>query len=106
MGVLGAYRAKALTPVIAKYARSIRLVMPEQARSCTFEELEEILANCFSGEVTRSTVAELFPAMGVCSLDEDVGCSLVVTGSIYLIGEIWERYLEEGPVGQGALQDF
>jgi len=106
MGVLGAYRAKALAPVVAKFARSIRLVMPQQSRSCSFEELEEILDDCFEGEVSRCSVEELFPGKGRCSLDRPTNRALVVTGSIYLIGEIWERFLEEESTGQGILQDF
>ena len=106
MGVLGAYRARALVSVVSKYAHSIRLVKPQQSRSCSFEELEGLLAERFDGEVSRCTVEELFPGVGECALDEEVGRSLVVTGSIYLIGEIWERFREEEPVGQGILQDF
>jgi dihydrofolate synthase/folylpolyglutamate synthase len=60
----------------------------------------------FAGSIGRGTVAELFPSKGICSLDVPSDHPIVVTGSIYLIGEIWERFLEDTPVGQGVLQDF
>ncbi len=106
MGVMGEYRAKALIPVVSRFARSITFVMPQQSRSATFEELERFVPADFQGKIKRSTVATLFPSKGVCSMDVPSDHPIVVTGSIYLIGEIWERFLEESPVGQGILQDF
>ncbi len=93
-------------PVAAKWAESLTFVMPEQDRACSFEELRSFVREGFAGEVTESTLAELFPKKGQCSLDFEAGRSLVFSGSIYLIGEIWDRFYEESPLGQGALQDF
>ncbi len=106
MGVMGAYRAAALVPVAAKWAESIRFVMPEQDRACSFEELRAFVPEDFKGDVSEATVADLFPGKGECSLDFDAGRPLVLSGSIYLIGEIWDRFYEESPLGQGLLQDF
>ncbi|MBK1879771.1 bifunctional folylpolyglutamate synthase/dihydrofolate synthase [Pelagicoccus mobilis] len=106
MGVMGAYRAAALVPVAAKFANSLTFVMPEQDRACGFEELAAFVPDGFEGEVGEATVAELFPSKGVCSRDRETDRALVVSGSIYLIGEIWDRFYEESPLGQGALQDF
>jgi len=107
MGVLGEYRAKALVPAAARNARSLRFVIPAQSRSCIFEMLEACTPAGFQGPVLRAEVAALFPAKGVCALDGPASAPpLVVTGSIYLLGEVWDRFLEESPLGQGALQDF
>jgi len=106
MGVMGQYRAKALIPVVARYARSITFVMPEQSRSASFDELERWIPGCFSGPMHRGSIAELFPSKGICTLDEPSDHPILVTGSIYLIGEVWERFLEDSPIGQGVLQDF
>lgn len=106
MGVMGEYRAKALIPVVSRYARSFTFVMPEQSRSASFEELECLVPEGFDGSVRRRSIAELFPSKGICSLDEPSIHPIVVTGSIYLIGEVWERFFEDGPVGQSVLQDF
>lgn len=106
IGVMGAYRAASLVPAVAKWARSITFVVPEQDRACSLEELEQFVPVDYRGELLRSTIAEIFPSKGVCSLDVETSHPLVVTGSIYLIGEVWDRFLEESPLGQGALQDF
>ncbi len=106
MGVMGEYRAKALIPVVARHAHSITFVIPEQSRAASFEELERWIPDGFSGLTSRGSVAELFPSKGVCSWDRPSERQIVVTGSIYLIGEIWERFFEESPVGQNVLQDF
>lgn len=106
VGVMGAYRAAALVPVAAKWANSLTFVRPEQDRACSFEELCSFVPEGFEGEVSRATVAELFPSKGVCARDFQTDRALVISGSIYLIGEVWDRFYEESPLGQGALQDF
>jgi len=106
MGVMGGYRASALVPVAAAFAHSLTFVMPEQDRACSIEELRAFVPESFEGEVSEATIAELFPAKGACSRDFETDRALVVSGSIYLIGEVWDRFYEESPLGQGALQDF
>ena len=106
MGVMGRYRAESLVPVACRWAESITFVVPAQSRACSIEELTECVPANFRGEVKSSSVDALFPAKGVCSLDIPSERPLVVTGSIYLIGEIWDRFYQESPLGQGALQDF
>ncbi|MBD5778194.1 bifunctional folylpolyglutamate synthase/dihydrofolate synthase [Pelagicoccus sp. NFK12] len=106
MGVMGTYRAASLVPVAARWAASLLFVMPEQDRACTFDELKSFVPVGFEGEVSDAKLAELFPEKGVCALDFPSDRPVVVSGSIYLIGEIWDRFYEESPLGQGALQDF
>ena len=106
MGVMGAYRAAYLVPVVARWARSIVFVVPRQDRALSSVALEKYLPNGFSGKVSHGKIEKIFPSKGICSLDVDTPHPLVVTGSIYLIGEVWDRYLEESPLGQGDLQDF
>lgn len=106
MGVMGGYRAAALVPAVCRWAASVTFVTPQQDRACSTEELEALVPEWFDGEVSRSSVEEIFPSRGVCSLDLPGRGALVITGSIYLIGEVWDRYYETTPLGQGALQDF
>jgi len=106
VGIMGDYRARSIMPVIARFARSITLVMPQQSRSSSFDSLEACVPDDFQGEINRGSIEELFPGKGECSLDWPDDHAVLVTGSIYLIGEIWERYYEASPVGQGMLQDF
>ena len=105
MGVLGAARARPLLETICRHAREIYLVMPQQARACTFEELESLVPAGFSGKVRRTSVAEVFPGPDACTIGEEQD-TILVTGSIYLLGEILARIEPERGKGEGRLQDF
>jgi dihydrofolate synthase/folylpolyglutamate synthase len=89
-GVLGLARARPLIEVIARYAQAIHFVVPQQPRACSHEELESLLPPDFRGRVVRDTVANLFPTAERCTAGgpDDV---VVVTGSIYLLGEVMAR---------------
>jgi dihydrofolate synthase/folylpolyglutamate synthase len=104
-GALGEYRARALLEVIGRHAREIHLAIPHQARACSFAELEQCLPPTFAGRVAHTTVADAFPGPDRCTLGgpDDV---VVVTGSIYLIGEVFERIEPGRGAGEGRLQDF
>jgi dihydrofolate synthase/folylpolyglutamate synthase len=93
-GVLGAVRARPLIESIARHAREIHLVVPQQPRACAHAELAALIPAGFQGRVVFSRVEELFPTFDLCTAGgpEDV---VVVTGSIYLLGEVMSR-LESG----------
>ncbi|MDF9831881.1 dihydrofolate synthase/folylpolyglutamate synthase [Ereboglobus sp. PH5-5] len=103
-GALGALRARALLEVEARHARELHLVVPHQARACSFEELEAQVPRDFKGRIYHATVEELFPAPDRCAIS-DSHAPVVVSGSIYLIGEIFAR-LQKGVEAEGRLQDF
>ncbi len=89
-GVLGIARARPLIEAIARHAREIHFTVPHQARACTHAELEALVPAGFRGRLYRADVANLFPRSGVCAAGgpDDV---VVVTGSIYLLGEVLRR---------------
>lgn len=89
-GVLGTVRARPLLETICRHAAEIRLVVPQQPRACSFAELEALMPATFQGRVVRDTVENLFPTADRCTAGgaDDV---LVVTGSIYLLGEVMQR---------------
>ena len=91
---LGLARAQPLLATICRYAREVHLVVPNQARACTHAELESLVPADFQGRVVRATLDGLFPAAGTCTAGGP-GDTLVVTGSIYLLGEAMARL---GPV--------
>ena len=104
-GVLGAARARPLLETISRYAAEIHLVMPQQSRASGFEELEALIPKTFAGRVTRATVAGVFPDAKTCTaggLDDTV----VVTGSIYLLGEVMARIEPQRGAIENRLQDF
>jgi len=104
-GALGALRARPLLETIARHAREIHLVVPHQARACTYEELEALVPATFQGRVVRSTVEALFPRPDLCTAGgpDDV---VVVTGSIYLLGEVMARLDPTRGAAEERLQDF
>jgi dihydrofolate synthase/folylpolyglutamate synthase len=104
-GALGARRAGALLATAARHARELHLVVPQQARACSYEELTALIPADFSGRVVRATVEGLFPRPDVCTAGrpDDV---VVVTGSIYLLGEVLARLEPQRGLGEGRLQDF
>lgn len=107
-GVLGTARARPLLNVIGRHAAEVILVRPKQERASSFEDLEALVPESLlarGGVRRRSTVEALFPAPGVCAAGggEDV---VVVTGSIYLLGEILARLEPEHGAGEQRLQDF
>lgn len=107
-GVLGAARAKPLLEAIGKHAKEIHLARPQQTRASSFEELEALVPEAFftrGGVMARGAVETIFPRAGVCGLGgpDDV---IVVTGSIYLLGEVFARLEPERGRGEQRLQDF
>ncbi|MEZ5276251.1 MAG: folylpolyglutamate synthase/dihydrofolate synthase family protein [Opitutaceae bacterium] len=104
VGCLGRPRAVALLAVLAEYAAELFLVVPHQPRATGFGELETLVPEGFPGIVHRSNLAQLFPSPGDCSVGAP-GDTVLVTGSIYLLGEVMERlHFAESP-NQGMLQD-
>jgi len=104
-GALGVARASALLRTVAEFAAEIHLVVPQQARACSFAELESLIPPGYAGGVFRRDLASLFPDPETCRAgrgDEVV----VVTGSIYLLGEVMTRISPGRGPGEGRLQDF
>jgi dihydrofolate synthase/folylpolyglutamate synthase len=104
-GVLGLSRARPLVEVISRFARQIHFVQPQQSRACTFEELKALVPVAARIDVVPAELATLFPAENRCAVGLP-GDTIVVTGSIYLAGEVLARIdPTRGPV-ESQLQDF
>lgn len=105
VGVLGVSRAEPILRIVARRAREIHLVVPNQARACSIEQLRALVPASFTGEVVDDRVDQIFPTPETCAVGNP-GDTVVVTGSIYLAGEILARL---DPMNQGNdndLQDF
>ncbi|MEI7551920.1 MAG: folylpolyglutamate synthase/dihydrofolate synthase family protein [Verrucomicrobiota bacterium] len=91
---LGVARAQPLITTICRHAREVHLVVPDVPRACSHDELAALVPASFTGRVVRANIADLVPAPNTCTAGgpED---TLVVTGSIYLLGEMMARL---GPV--------
>jgi dihydrofolate synthase/folylpolyglutamate synthase len=104
-GALGEFRARALLEVVLKYARELLLVTPQQTRATPAESMLAMVPPISRPFVHTSSLDRIFPDATTCTLggpDETV----VVTGSIYLLGEVLERLEPGRGAGEGKLQDF
>jgi len=104
-GALGEFRARALLEVVRRHGREIYLATPRQARACTYEELLALIPPGERANVRRGRVEEIFPDPQTCTIGgpDDI---IVVTGSIYLLGEVLERIEPARGAAEARLQDF
>ena len=99
-GTLGEDRAQSLMEVVAQYARELYLVTPKQDRATP----TSFLKSCLGRDAVETDLSALFPKTGCCAVGEPGDC-IVVTGSIYLVGEVMERIQGERSNDGGRLQD-
>ncbi len=99
-GTLGEDRAQSLMEVVSQYARELYLVTPEQDRATP----TSFLKSCLDRDAVETNLSVLFPKAGCCAVGEP-GDSIVVTGSIYLVGEVMERIQGVRSNDGGRLQD-
>jgi dihydrofolate synthase/folylpolyglutamate synthase len=104
-GVLGEFRARALLEVVVKHARELHLVTPQQARATPAETMLAMVPPAAQQLVRTGTLGRIFPDATTCTLGAP-GDTVVVTGSIYLLGEVLERLEPARGAGEGKLQDF
>ena len=93
VGALGVDRARPLVAAAARAAGRLVLVRPDNERACSVEELAALVPADFKGEVHRASVAELFPSTSTCVAG---GETVVVLGSLYLVGEVLARLRGHG----------
>lgn len=104
-GALGEFRARALLDVILRYTRELHLVTPHQARATSFAEMLALVPPDQRHLVHEGALDKLFPNADTCTVGR-AGETVVITGSIYLLGEVLERLEPARGAGEGKLQDF
>lgn len=103
-GTLGEFRARSLMAVVSQHAKELHLIAPDQSRATPTDVLETCIPETNTAPIHHRQLEDIFPEIGVCSLGEP-GDTIVVTGSLYLIGEVLEQLTCSTPVQQGKLQD-
>jgi dihydrofolate synthase/folylpolyglutamate synthase len=89
-GMLGEYRAKALLPVLSRNANKLYLVTPDQPKATPTDALFSLLPDAAKSAAYCSDLNSLIPKPGQLSIGNR-GDTIVVTGSIYLLGEVLQR---------------
>ncbi len=92
VGALNLYRAKAIMKVVSAYADEIILVKPNSPRALDCESLRQFICPEFRGKIIESSVKEIFFKL-------EKNRTMIVTGSINLVGEVLERIEMVGPAG-------
>ncbi len=105
VGALGAARATPLLEAASYGARDLHIVVPAQSRSCTHAELREIIPPSYSGPIYESNVSQLFGGKGIETWSNR-GDTIVVTGSIYLAGEVLAEISSSSESLESHFQDF
>lgn len=98
-------RADALIPVLEKHAAKIYLMRPEQEKALPTAALRKRISQAYTAAVIETEINELFPTKDCCTAGNP-GDIIVVTGSLYLIGEVLERLHSDSPSQQSKLQDY
>ncbi len=104
-GALGEFRARALLDVVLRHARELHLVTPHQVRATSYETMLALMPPALHHLVRQGALEQIFPDAATCTLGAP-GDTVVITGSIYLLGEVLERLEPARGTGEGRLQDF
>jgi dihydrofolate synthase/folylpolyglutamate synthase len=105
VGAMGAMRAESLLAVLCRHCAEIHLVVPRQSRACSHEEMEALVPRSYAGRIVRSSVEGLFPAPDTFAAGAAAD-TILVTGSIYLLGEVLSRLEPQRGPSEARLQDF
>lgn len=92
VGALSVYRAKSIIKVASAYGKNIILVKPKNPKAIEVEVMRQLVPDDFKGKVKEGNVGRIF-------FEVQSGGLVVVTGSIYLVGEVLERLEMVGPAG-------
>ena len=101
-GALGKERAQEILPELANFANEIRLFQPNQPRACSFDEMQAILAPIFEGNVQSGGFSCVQSYIEQLKLNQ----ILLITGSIYLLGEVLEIVKKSKKRLGSAFQDL
>ncbi len=101
-GALGKERAREILPELANFANEIRLFQPKQPRACSFDEMQAILAPIFEGNVQSGGFSCVQSYIEQLKLNQ----ILLITGSIYLLGEVLEIVKKSKKRLGSAFQDL
>jgi dihydrofolate synthase/folylpolyglutamate synthase len=103
-GMLGEDRAKALLPVLSRNAERLYLVTPDQPRATPADVLFSLLPKAAKSAAYCTDLKSLIPKTGQLSIGNR-GDAIVVTGSIYLLGEVLQRLQQEPRAKSLTFQD-
>jgi dihydrofolate synthase / folylpolyglutamate synthase len=103
LGSLDEARAREVVTAVLPFASGFRLFEPSQPRACSFDLLSSLIPEGFEGSVSEGEIARVDEYLEATTENQ----TILVTGSIYLIGEYLslanEATSKEGSVFQDLL---
>ncbi|MEC7487940.1 MAG: folylpolyglutamate synthase/dihydrofolate synthase family protein [Verrucomicrobiota bacterium] len=103
-GALGEDRGKTIMKALSPYVSELYLVAPNDERAASTNFLISCLPQKLPYTPKRSLISELFPSVGHCAVGQK-GDTILITGSIQLIGEIQQRLTKNKARCLSNLQD-
>ena len=85
-GSLGEDRASEILRELCEFALEIRFFQPEQPRACSFDMLKSLIPSQYSGHLLNGEMERVRIYLDQIKSNQ----ILLITGSIYLLGEIME----------------
>jgi dihydrofolate synthase/folylpolyglutamate synthase len=85
-GVMGEARAKKIVPLLSQFATNLVFVVPNQPKACSFETLKRCVPEAYTGKIESSNLESIILHPNKTIYD-DIKKPVLVTGSIYLLGE-------------------
>ncbi len=98
----GTERAQDVLPPILPYASMVRLFEINQPGACTKDQLKKLIPDNFSGEVFLNHPKEILPLLA----QSPKKCPILVTGSIYFIGEVFALLKDSDTECSSQFQDI
>ncbi|MEC8189986.1 MAG: hypothetical protein VX033_02230, partial [Verrucomicrobiota bacterium] len=97
-------RGKTIMKALSPYVSELYLVAPNDERAASTNFLISCLPRKLPYTPERSLISELFPSVGHCAVGQK-GDTILITGSIQLIGEIQQRLTKNKARCLSNLQD-
>lgn len=104
-GTLGDDRGRSLMDAVSPFASELHLVEPNQDRASTPAFLESCLPKDREFPSYQTDLDAIFPSDKECAIGAE-GETIVMTGSLYLIGEVLERIQGPSKIGSDFQDKF
>ena len=101
-GSLGKERAEEILKVLIPLGKEIHLFQPNQPRACSFEELYNLIPHTYKSKIYKGVKTDILSKIVELRKNQ----ILLITGSIYLLGEILEIVKKKKKLTGANFQDL
>lgn len=102
VGILGVDRAAVILDILSRYSKELIWVVPNQPRASSWEEVSHLWES--SIPVRQLRIDDIF-FKNRCNLGPALAATVLVTGSLYLLGEVYALIEGQSDTSDESLQD-